>query len=402
MKRGVILCFIGSAGLLALAGCGRGFMSFEERDPWRREAEASCLKSGAVKQSEVVAPVKAIEGPGVCGADYPFKVAALGDGAALGFAEAPRPPGAIPGSSFPIQPVRSGPYPQIRSYEPEPVNARPNAAPMSIHAPGTEPDEDEEPELAGDSPRADLYGVPGNGGGPRGRYDTPARSYPAQPPHRAQQHAYPEPQQDLPRLGPQRDYTPLGGPAAVTPAATLACPVISALDAWMANGIQPAAQRWFGQPVVEIRQISAYSCRGMNGQRGAPISEHAFGNALDIAAFTLADGRKVTVKGGWRGAPEEQGFLRDVHASACHQFSTVLAPGSNIYHYDHIHVDLARRRSGRSVCNPAAVSGEQIVGRRGQPWVTGSIGKSGGRMGYADEGQVKSGKQLPRAIAGED
>ena len=66
--------------------------------------------------------------------------------------------------------------------------------------------------------------------------------------------------------------------------------------------------RWFGVRVVEIRQISAYSCRGMNGNSHAHISEHAFGNALDIAAFTLADGRHITVKDGWRGLPEEQGF----------------------------------------------------------------------------------------------
>ena len=53
----------------------------------------------------------------------------------------------------------------------------------------------------------------------------------------------------------------------------------------------------------------------MNGNSRAHISEHAFGNALDIAAFTLADGRRITVKGGWRGMPEEQGFLRDVQAA---------------------------------------------------------------------------------------
>ena len=87
--------------------------------------------------------------------------------------------------------------------------------------------------------------------------------------------------------------------------------------------------RWFGARVVEIKQISAYSCRGMNGNPHAHISEHAFGNALDIAAFTLADGRRITVKDGWRGMPEEQGFLRDVQAAACQQFNTVLAPGSN-------------------------------------------------------------------------
>ena len=103
--------------------------------------------------------------------------------------------------------------------------------------------------------------------------------------------------------------------------------------------------RWFGARVVEIKQISAYSCRGMNGNPNAHISEHAFGNALDIAAFTLADGRRISVKEGWKGMPEEQGFLRDVQAAACQQFNTVLAPGSNVYHYDHIHVDLMRRAS---------------------------------------------------------
>ena len=120
-------------------------------------------------------------------------------------------------------------------------------------------------------------------------------------------------------------------PIEVKPAATLACPIVSALDRWFANAVQPAARKWFNQPVVEIKQISAYSCRGMNGKPGAHISEHAFGNALDIAAFVLADGHRITVKDGWKGAPEEQGFLRDVQGSACDQFTTVLAPGSNQY-----------------------------------------------------------------------
>src|SRR5262249_53182516 len=153
------------------------------------------------------------------------------------------------------------------------------------------------------------------------------------------------------------------GPVTVSPAATLACPLVSQLDQWIAGSVQPAALRWFGQPVVEIRQISAYSCRGMNGDPNAHISEHAFGNALDIAAFTLANGRKITVKTGWHGEPEEQGFLRDVQGAACEQFTTVLAPGSNAYHYDHIHVDLMRRAGGRRACNPHAVSGEEVAAR---------------------------------------
>jgi hypothetical protein len=120
----------------------------------------------------------------------------------------------------------------------------------------------------------------------------------------------------------------------------------------------------------------------MNGNPNAHISEHAFGNALDIAAFVFANGQRITVKEGWHGLPEEQGFLRDVEAGACQTFTTVLAPGSNVYHYDHIHVDLMRRASRRLICQPAAVSGEEVASRAAQrsPYasretpVTGSLG----------------------------
>ena len=172
-------------------------------------------------------------------------------------------------------------------------------------------------------------------------------------------------EQPLPRLGPSRDQVGSIGPVVVKPAATLACPIVAQLDRWINDSVQPAALKWFGARVVEIKQISAYSCRGMNGNPNAHISEHAFGNALDIAAFTLDDGRRITVKDGWHGMAEEQGFLRDVQGAACQQFTTVLAPGSNAYHYDHIHVDLMRRASRRIICEPAAVSGDQIAARAG-------------------------------------
>jgi hypothetical protein len=187
----------------------------------------------------------------------------------------------------------------------------------------------------------------------------------------------------LPPLGPAPgNPVTVFGAVAVKPAATLACPIVSVLDRWLADAVQPAAQRWFGARVVEIRQISAYSCRGMNGNSHAHISEHAFGNALDIAAFTLADGRRISVKDGWHGLPEEQGFLRDVQAAACTHFTTVLAPGSNAYHYDHIHVDLMRRANRPIICEPTAISGEEVAARAAgrNPYasreasVTGSLG----------------------------
>jgi hypothetical protein len=200
----------------------------------------------------------------------------------------------------------------------------------------------------------------------------------------------------------------LAGPVEVKPAATLACPLVSALDQWIATAVQPAALRWFHQPVVEIKQISAYSCRGMNGNSNAHISEHAFGNALDIAGFVLADGHKVTVQYGWHGSAEEQAFLHDVQLAACNEFTTVLAPGANIYHYNHIHVDLMRRYSGRRICQPAAIPGEVVAERvraqyashgYGDPSTTGSISKRVKRaLGFSSDDDDR----LPLAVPGED
>jgi hypothetical protein len=388
MTHGVRLYLVGSLVLVSLTGCGRGFFQSAEREPWRAEAEVACLKSGAVKESAELVRIDPISGPGVCGAEYPLKVAALGENIArFGFAdESLRPPGSI--GNQPRWPITRAPAaaPPQRSYQgnyprpyPEsaprqPTYAAPSNGPISLSAPGIAPQEDD----------ADL---PPEGAPPsRGGY--PAAGYPARTPYPApstpySQPTYAQPPAAAPRLGPvQGNAVGAFGQVSMKPAATLACPIVSALDRWLADSVQPAAMRWFGVRVVEIRQISAYSCRGMNGNSHAHISEHAFGNALDIAAFTLADGRRITVKGGWRGMPEEQGFLRDVQGAACQQFNTVLAPGSNSHHEDHIHVDLMRRASRRTICQPAAVPGDQVAARAGQrnpyasrdPSSTGSFG----------------------------
>jgi hypothetical protein len=144
-----------------------------------------------------------------------------------------------------------------------------------------------------------------------------------------------------------------GGSVAIRSSATLGCPMTAALDAWMQESVQPTAIAWFGMPVVEIKQVSDYSCRSRNNIHGERLSEHAFGNAIDVASFTLANGRPITVKGGWRGAADEQGFLREAFATACQRFKTVLGPGVR-YHGDHFHLDLAHHgRSGTShYCRP--------------------------------------------------
>src|SRR3979490_957028 len=94
MTRGVNLCLVGSFVLVSLAGCGRGFFQSAGREPWRAEAEIACLKSGAVKESAELIRISPISGPGVCGAEYPLKVAALGESSgSFGFADESPPPG---------------------------------------------------------------------------------------------------------------------------------------------------------------------------------------------------------------------------------------------------------------------------------------------------------------------
>ena len=381
MTRGVRLYLVGSIVLVSLAGCGRGLFQ-AEREPWRAEAEAACLKSGAVKESPDIVRIEPISGPGMCGAEFPLKVAAIGEGSSsYGFAdEELRPPGSVgnqprwpvkqPQSNYPASgyPQRSN-YPESAVRQPSGYGA--SSGPVSLNAPGVAPQEDE-------------IDLPPEGTDAAGaaRYMN-APSYPARQPGPAPYSQAPA-QQPPPQLGPaQGNPVTAVGPVAIKPTATLACPIVSELDRWFADSVQPSAMRWFGARVVEIKQISAYSCRGMNGNPGAHISEHAFGNALDVAAFVLADGRRISVKDGWRGMPEEQGFLRDVQSGACAHFTTVLAPGSNVYHYDHIHVDLMRRASRRLICQPAAVSGEEVAARAQRrtpyasardPSVTGSLG----------------------------
>ncbi len=405
MTRGVCWYLVGSFVLVSLAGCGRGFFS-EEREPWRAEAEAACLKSGSVKEGPDIVRIDPISGPGACGADFPLRVSALGENTStFGFADEDlRPPGSIggqprwPGAQPPQPPPPSPSYRQqaypAQNYGGSPYGAAdrgaqnygaPGNGPISLRAPGVAPDQNDIRLPSEGSP-------PGWQAGPSSPYASQPnyqrdRYAPAAPERVAEpMQSYPSYQSQpypQPRLGPGPMQSFASGPVAVKPAATLACPLVSVLDRWFAETVQPAAQRWFRSRVVEIKQISAYSCRGMNGNSNAHISEHAFGNALDIAAFTFADGRRVTVKDGWHGLPEEQGFLRDVEAGACRQFTTVLAPGSNAYHYDHIHVDLMRRASRRLICEPAAMSGEEVAAHAAQrnsyassrePYATGSLG----------------------------
>jgi hypothetical protein len=269
----------------------------------------------------------------------------------------------------------------------KPYGVTPAAPARRYQTPAGSPREDFSPEPYERRPLIDAPATPRNGS--TGITRSPLRKPSVESPRTSAR-------ESVVPLGPSRDTAASFTPVAVSPPATLACPMVSELERWITGAVQPAAMRWF----------SAYSCRGMNGNRRASISEHAFGNALDIASFTLADGRKIAVKNGWHGLPEEQGFLRDVQAAACDQFSTVLAPGSNVYHYDHIHVDLMRRRDGHRACNPHAVSGEEVAARaaryagRRDPGITGSLAPR--RSVAARWFEERRPRSLPVAEPGQD
>nr|WP_277614217.1 extensin family protein [Kaistia nematophila] len=135
----------------------------------------------------------------------------------------------------------------------------------------------------------------------------------------------------------------------------LGCMMTNAMERWVREAVQPAAQARFGMPVTEVLTMGTYACRPRNNRHGDKLSEHAFANAFDVAGFRLADGRTIRVRTDWRrGDPASQAFLREALISACGYFTTVLGPGSNRLHEDHIHIDLARHNaSGTSrYCRP--------------------------------------------------
>ncbi|WP_188409240.1 extensin-like domain-containing protein [Agaricicola taiwanensis] len=130
-----------------------------------------------------------------------------------------------------------------------------------------------------------------------------------------------------------------GGSVAISPAATMRCAPAQALADWVRGDVIPAARQHLREPVVELRNAASYDCRGRNRVKGARLSEHGKANALDIGAFKKASGGWVEV--GKLG--QAKGFFAEVRKKACGRFTTVLGPGSDGYHEEHLHLDLAQR-----------------------------------------------------------
>ena len=134
-----------------------------------------------------------------------------------------------------------------------------------------------------------------------------------------------------------------GGLASLRPAgAVMTCNQALAFSLWERQVVQTAAARHFGSAVTGIQHYGSYSCRRRYGAKDGPVSEHASANALDIAAFTLADGRKVSVEDHWSDAGEKGAFLREIRDGACDLFGVTLSPDYNAAHRDHLHLDMGQ------------------------------------------------------------
>ena len=132
--------------------------------------------------------------------------------------------------------------------------------------------------------------------------------------------------------------------ADVTNLGPVKCELAGKFAAWTEYAVKRAARQYLGSDLKRIETMGSYSCRNIAGS--GKLSEHAHANAIDVSAFVLADGRRITVENNWKSGRHEMQFLAAIHDSACKRFGTVLSPNYNAAHRDHFHLDM----SGNGYC----------------------------------------------------
>ncbi|MCD2173895.1 extensin-like domain-containing protein [Rhizobium sp. C4] len=137
------------------------------------------------------------------------------------------------------------------------------------------------------------------------------------------------------------------------PEATMRCQTALALSRWAKASVLPAADIAYGPNAAQItafNQATSYACRNRNNAESGKISEHAHGNAIDIAGFRFSDGKTVVIEPREKDATLVGAFERAITASACLFFTTVLGPGSDAAHETHLHLDLIKRKNEYRYC----------------------------------------------------
>jgi hypothetical protein len=146
------------------------------------------------------------------------------------------------------------------------------------------------------------------------------------------------------------DVRALDVEVALAPPATLNCRTTRALAGWVEQVVRPAAAKRLGTRPAVIHIAGSYGCRSRNFSPGAPLSEHGFGNAVDVSGITMADGTTYAVEALKDTDTPLAAFQREIEDGACGHFTTVLGPGCDSFHSDHLHFDLRRRSGGCHRC----------------------------------------------------
>lgn len=147
------------------------------------------------------------------------------------------------------------------------------------------------------------------------------------------------------------ELTETGDGIRIEPPAITRCETALALSRWSASTLVPSARIALPEKkVASIANASTYICRNRNSAENGKISEHARGNAIDIAAIAFSDGETLVMKPRQEDSDMEGALQRSLTASACLFFTTVLSPGSDEAHEDHLHLDVMKRKDGYRYC----------------------------------------------------
>jgi len=126
----------------------------------------------------------------------------------------------------------------------------------------------------------------------------------------------------------------------VTGLKAMRCGLAEEFIGWTRNAVAPAAFQILGSRLVKVETFGTYACRNTIGTATERLSGHALANAVDVSAFVLADGRRVSIEGDWRSDNDDvRRFLEVIHTSACKRFGTVLSPDYNAAHHNHLHLE---------------------------------------------------------------
>lgn len=144
------------------------------------------------------------------------------------------------------------------------------------------------------------------------------------------------------------EVSKLSSGVTIEPGSRLLCMTVRALDDWVSLDVLPEARRVFpDDTLTTLAGTSTYVCRERSSE--AKISEHARGSAVDVSAFVFESGRQIDVHAHDEGSPEDR-FQKAARAKACGLFKTVLGPGTDADHANHLHLDMAARTNEATYC----------------------------------------------------